>query len=283
MSYNSQEIREKYKELFDHSLDLIFTFDLEGNLLDVNDITLKTLGYTREEFLKINWRDLLNKDVLQKADKNVKELIDTGHQSDFAEYKVKTKAGDFVYLQVIGLPLKKEGKTYAFLGIGKDITDLVSAHEKIRRTEKKYQNLFENTPFSIVLLNRDGIIVDCNPTVETMLGYTKKEILGRHFRNISVIHPDFLSYIALLFMKLIKGEIVHRTDLQMYKKDGTLIWANIQGSMLKIGRKSFVQVLITDISKRRSLIQKLIESENLYKALVRTSPDAIVVTKLKYK
>ena len=44
MDYNREKIRNKFKELFEHSLQLIYVNDLNGKFLDANDITLLTLG-----------------------------------------------------------------------------------------------------------------------------------------------------------------------------------------------------------------------------------------------
>ncbi|MFX1338814.1 MAG: PAS domain S-box protein [Promethearchaeota archaeon] len=283
MQYNPEELREKYKELFEYSLDIVFVIDLVGNLLDANDVLLKKIEYIREELPNLNFRDLLDDEELRKANKNVKDFVKIGHQSSYTEYKVKTKSGANIFIETFGIPLIKNGEIYGILCIAKDITDLKNAQESLKRSEKKYRDLFETTPFSIVLLNSDGIVVDCNPTLERMFGYKKAEILGRHFGNVSIIHQDFLSYLLQLFTKLLKGEEVHRTDIQMYRKDGNLIWATIQATNVKIGGNPYVQVVIHDITKRKNLTQKLLESENLYKTLVRTSPDAIIVTDLKGK
>ena len=281
MKYNREEIREKFKELFEYSLDFVFVFDLKGNLLDANDIMLKKIEYERKDLPRISFRDLLDEDYLQKANRNIKEFTETGQQSKFSEYKVKTKSGDVIYVETFGIPLRKNGEIFSILGIARDITDLKNAQESLQRSEKKYRDLFETTPFSIVLLNSDGIVVDCNPTLEKMFDYKKTEIIGRHFGNLSIIHQDFLPYLQKLFIKLLKGKEVHRTDIQMYRKDASLIWTTIQASIVNIGGKPFVQVVIHDITKRKNLVQQVLESENLYKTLVRTSPDAIVVTDLK--
>ena len=44
MEYDKEEVRERFKELFEYSLELIYVNDLNGNFLDANDITLITLG-----------------------------------------------------------------------------------------------------------------------------------------------------------------------------------------------------------------------------------------------
>ncbi len=81
IEYNKAEVREKYKELFEHSLDLIYVNDLNGNFLDASDLTLIALGFNREEIPNITFIDLLDRDNLVKAYKVTKEIRKTGKQS----------------------------------------------------------------------------------------------------------------------------------------------------------------------------------------------------------
>jgi PAS domain S-box-containing protein len=62
--YNKEEVREKYKELFEHSLDLIYVNDLNGNFLDASDLTLIALGFDRKEISDLSFIDLLERDDL---------------------------------------------------------------------------------------------------------------------------------------------------------------------------------------------------------------------------
>ena len=91
MEYNKEEVREKFKDLFEHSLDLIYVNDLRGNFLDANDIALIALGYERDEIPNLKYFDLVEKDELDKAFDVLKEILKTGKQSKRREYKVKVK------------------------------------------------------------------------------------------------------------------------------------------------------------------------------------------------
>ena len=398
MTYNRDELREGYKDLFEYSLDLIYVSDLNGNFLDANDLTLISLGYEREEIPNIKFLDILEQDEISKAYGALKEIIKTGKQSKRREYKIRAKNDNFIFVETYAMPLKRNGKIYAVLGICKNITerkkaeqklmdseemfralykegpiatytwkklnddfifidfnnaaekitngnvvsvlghrasemyedrqdilgdlhkcfnektnitremkyefqftkeekyllvkygyvkpDLVIvqteditekrvAEEKLRQSELKYRYLYENTPFSIVLLNSKGKIVDCNPRTETMFGYTRTDLMGKKFQKISVIHPDYLSTIMDLFKKFIGGEEVHRIDLQLYKKDGSSVWVNLQASLVQVENKYFVQALFSDISKRKEAeflineeIIKLKELDQIRKNLI---------------
>ena len=506
--YNRDAIRNKYKDLFEHSLDLIYINDLNGNFLDANEITLQTLGFKREEIPKLSFIDLLDKEGLKKAYQVTKEIKEKGKQSFRSEYRIKTKNGKDLYVETFGIPLRYEGKIYAILGIGKDITELretelklkesenvfktlfkegpipayiwkyvdndfvlidfnnaadkfaygvlksfigkkasemysdrldiiddltkcmqtrarvskqmdylfqyskenkflsvnydflnpdliivrtediterrkaenklkeselkfrnmiynldvgfyqvtldgrminhnpahnrilnydisenligknvadfwqnpeqrdqyveqlmedkyaknymcpaltkdgkkivvqLNSHlmydskgtpigvegtfiditekyeleKKLRESESKYRNLYENTPFSIILINSKGVILDLNPTTENMFGFTKNEVIGKKFMDFPVIHPEFLPTIVNLFKRFFKGERLHRLDIKMYKNDGTVFWTNLQAALVNLSGEFFIQVILSDITPRKEA-EFLIEQE----------------------
>jgi len=523
MDYNKEEIREKFKDLFEHSLDLIYVNDLNGNFLDANEITLITLGYERDEIPNISFIDLLDKENLVKAYKVTKEIKRVGKQSKRSEYKIKTKTGNYLYVETYGIPLIKDGKVYAVLGIGKNVTDRKTAeqnlkksgemfkaiykegpipaytwqkHEddfilidfnnaaikitngavnnflgykaselykdreeifddlklcmsekfqitkemkykfqfsgkekyllvnygyvspnliivhtediterkiaeenlkesekkyrnlienldvgfyqvkldgemlkhnsahnvimeydplesligknvsefwqnpedrgkyleflaregvvrgyichaktktgreitlelnshlirdkvgwpiqidgtitdvtdkfnlerKLRESEEKFRSLYENTPFAIVLLDSKGVIVDINPRSAEVFGYKKEELIGRKFKDVPVLHPNYLPKIIELFTQFIKGEIIHRIDLQAYRKNGSLIWVNLQAGLINMGGETYVQAIFNDITLQKEAeilikeeIKKLKELDTIRKNLI---------------
>jgi PAS domain S-box-containing protein len=91
MKYDRDEIRHRYKDLFEYSLDFIYVNDLKGNFLDANDITLKKLGYNRSEISDISFVNLIDEEQLKKAFKYTKQIIDHGKQLQRSQYKIKTK------------------------------------------------------------------------------------------------------------------------------------------------------------------------------------------------
>ncbi|MEJ2276400.1 MAG: PAS domain-containing protein [Candidatus Lokiarchaeota archaeon] len=82
MRYNRDEVRQRYKDLFKYSLDFIYINDLKGNFLDANEITLKKLGYKREEIPQISFLDLVDEKQLRKAFKYTKQIIEYGKQQE---------------------------------------------------------------------------------------------------------------------------------------------------------------------------------------------------------
>ncbi len=523
IKYNKEEVRDQFKDLFEHSLDLIYVNDLNGNFLDASDLTLIALGMDKEDIPNISFIDLLDRDNLIKAYKVTKELRKTGNQSAQSEYKLKTKMGDYIYLETYGIPLKKDGEIYAILGVAKniterkkaekklkesagmfkalfkegsipaytwknmdddfvlvnynnaavklshknvencignkasemykdrldilndlrlclnekthvkreinyrfhssneekfllvnysyvdpdliivrtediterkkaeerlkeselkyrnminnldvgfyqvtldgimlnhnpahnkileydlsesligkkvtdfwqhpedreqylkqilrdtysknyicpsltkngrkvvvqlnshlmfdkqgknygiegtfiDITEKYKLEEKLRESEKKYHNLYDNTPFSVVLIDTQGVVVDMNPKAEQMFGYDRSEIVGKKFMNLSIIHMDYLPNLLTVFRKFVKGKKFHRMDLKINRKDGVVFWANLQAALTKINEKTYVQALFTDVTAKKEAeilveeeVKKLKELDQIRKNLI---------------
>ncbi|MHA2182932.1 MAG: PAS domain-containing sensor histidine kinase, partial [Promethearchaeota archaeon] len=196
-------------------------------------------------------------------------------QSERSEYKLKTKEGNFIYVETYGIPLKKNDRIYAVLGIGNDITEKKLAEQRLRESEQKYRYLFEDSPFAILLIDSKGEIIDSSPAIAELGGYQKGDLQGKRFMDLNLIHPDFLPILINLFNRFIKGEVLHRIDIQIYKKDGSLIWVNLQASLVRIGEETLVQVILHDITKRKEAdllkkeeIQKLKELDQLRKDLI---------------
>jgi len=120
--FDNSEIRDKFKELFENSLDLIYVHDLRGNFIDANDIALLSLGYKRDELHEISFKNLIDKEQLATVFDVIKEIKENGKQSRPSEYKLKTKNGDIKFVETYGIPLRKNGEIYGILGVAKDIT-----------------------------------------------------------------------------------------------------------------------------------------------------------------
>jgi PAS domain S-box-containing protein len=261
VTYNKQEMRLRYKDLFKNSLDFIYVHDLKGNFLDANEVALNKLGYEAEEMKSLNFKDILvDKSQLKKALEFAKEIVYRGRQSTRSRYKIRNKKGDTFYIETYGIPLKNQGEVYAILGIGTDITQRKITQHKLQESEKRYRNLFETSPYGIGLINSQGRIIDCNPTLEQLTGFKREEIVNKHFKKVPIIQKRDIPLLLSLFKKMIKGTHVHRIDIQLRKKDGGLIWTNLQGSIIKFEKEPYLQVIVHDISKRKE-VELLISQE----------------------
>jgi PAS domain S-box-containing protein len=141
-----QETDERYRSLFDRSLDCVYVHDFAGNFIDANPSALKLLGYTRDEIPAMNFVSLLTPDQISADQKVIQEVIATGTQKESSEFRVRQKDGGYVDIETTATLLYHHGKPYAILGIAHDITERKRIEETLKRfNEELEQGIKERT------------------------------------------------------------------------------------------------------------------------------------------
>ena len=96
-----KESEERYRDLFDNSTDLIYTHDLEGNFLSVNQAVTKLLGYNAEECRQFHVRDVVDTKFVPLTEEKLREKTQGGEEkSGPYELRVRTKDGRALWLEV---------------------------------------------------------------------------------------------------------------------------------------------------------------------------------------
>ncbi len=101
--------------------------------------------------------------------------------------------------------------------------------EEVNRTQKRMQLLLENASEVITIYEEDQSIRYISPSVETILGYGQKEMIGKS--DIEKVHADYQQLFNEIFTKLIEHPDEKVTVQYEYKtKEGNYIWLESTGT-----------------------------------------------------
>ena len=140
----------------------------------------------------------------------------------------------------------------------RDITERKIIQEKLKVAEMRYRYLFEKSPSIIVIMTTEGTIIDVNEAAFTIGEWTKDDLIGQNFQALlSVIPQEHMNTTIEMFKTVLKREKVEPRELQFMKKDGTLKWILLRGSVIKLEEQTFVQVIIDDIHEYMERIIQL--------------------------
>lgn len=266
-----KESEDKFRLIIENINDVISVFDKNFNLIFINKMQQKISGFSREEVMGKKPMEFMHPDDIQRSIKLFQEALKNGE--GFGEFRLRRKDGSYVWMEVNAkIIVDKKGETKAVL-VSRDINERKLIEEKLKQAEEKYRYLFENLPFSITLIDLKGNIIDCNPAIERLIGYGKEELINNNFRDLSIIHPKFLPILLKRFKKSINGEILPSIDIQLYRKDGILIWINYITSLITIGNKKLMQIIFFDITERINAGKIILEELKKLKELdqIRTN------------
>lgn len=109
-----------------------------------------------------------------------------------------------------------------------DITEQYNARELIRKSEEKYRGIMDNMELGVLEVDNDQVIIRAYDSFCEMVGYTKEELVGKN--AVELLFPDVYNEILNQNQnERIKGN-ASSYELQVRKKDGTLLWVIISGA-----------------------------------------------------
>jgi two-component system cell cycle sensor histidine kinase/response regulator CckA len=125
----------RYRELFDSANDMIYVHDLSGNFLSLNKAALQATGYTREEALGMNLRQIVPPDRIEAAQAEIARKLG-GESSMPHEMTIVTKDGRRLALEVNSHLVYENGKPVAVQAIARDITERQRLEQQLRHSQK---------------------------------------------------------------------------------------------------------------------------------------------------
>ncbi len=260
---NLMESEEKFRTFTEKSLLGIAV--LQDNIIKyANDRMAEMSGYSVEEILA--WKPgefmkVISPEqydfVLEQAKKKQLGLLDVTNK-----YQIKCikKSGEIIYIDTFSKTINYDGKP-ADLITQIDITEQIEVEQKLQESEEKYRYLFEYSPSAILLFDLNGKILEINPMVKKIFGYSKEDLEGKNFAKLNIIHQDYSDLAVKLFKEVVNKGGSALEEFLYYRKDRSLLWGLTQSSLLKLGDKFYMQSIIQDITELKEA-ERLILEEN---------------------
>lgn len=177
------EVEERLESLKD-DMNAIYcntayiSFDPQGNIQDVNDLFLATVGYSRNEVIGEHHRIFCSPAISQTREyENFWRDLALG-QSFSGTFERLKKSGDAVFLSANYFPVKdKNNKVTKIIKIASDVTQsqvALKSNNSILQALDKSLAVIEFTP--------DGVITTANENFQKTMGVTLKSIVGQHHK-----------------------------------------------------------------------------------------------------
>ncbi len=255
------------RRILETSVDGIMIADSSDCIVQVNNAVEMMLGYTREELIgKHLWELIPDGEEHHNRVRDVINDLKKKERVSGVEQVWRKKDGELFYVE-LNFSIIKDIKSNAAgsLACIRDINDRKKAEEKLRRSEERYHSLVENANDAVISTDKTGRITSFNKKAEQMFGYARDEILGK---SVVLLSPErFRERQQKMFEEFRKTNslyIVGKTmEGQGLRKDGHEF--PIEGStfIIEVGGESILTVLVRDISERKRMEERLLQSEKL--------------------
>jgi PAS domain S-box-containing protein len=188
------------------------------------------------------------------------------------------KDGSIVYTSFegrIGHTLSGEFKqTHCTL---QDITEKRKAEEALKESERKYSDLYENSPDMHLSVDPETTrIIQCNGTLSKTTGYSKEELINKPLTEL--YHPHCLEYFRKNLEQFRNTGKIENAELEVLKKNGESMYVLLNSSAVynKEGKITHSRSIWRDIT-----LQKKLETEEkrLWKILKESLNEIYIFNK----
>jgi two-component system cell cycle sensor histidine kinase/response regulator CckA len=264
------ESEERYRELVENAIDVIYTLDLEGNYTSMNRAGEIVTGYTVEESLQRNITDSM---VPEHREIARQMLLSQAHGENLSafELEIVAKDGRRVALEIKTRPIRKNGVAVGVQGIARDITERKLADARINR-------LVNSNAQAVFFWNTEGQITGGNDAFVTLTGQSQEDMQGGLVSWISLTPPEFAYIDQEALDQLLATGTCATYEKEWIHKDGSRIPILMGAAMLEGNTREGV-CFVLDIRERKNTEAALKESETRYRSLFDTANDAIIVVK----
>ncbi len=161
-----------------------------------------------------------------------------------------------------------------------DITERKKADDALHQSDEIFRQLVESvTDYAIFMLDLQGRVSTWNVGAERIKGYQAEEIVGQHFSRF-YLREEVESGKPDRELKIAAAQGKFEDEGWRVRKDGSKFWANViitairdeSGNLLGFAK------VTRDFSDRKKAEEAVRVSENRFRSLFESSPDAIIVT-----
>jgi PAS domain S-box-containing protein len=149
----------------------------------------------------------------------------------------------------------------------------------LRESEERYRLLHDHAGEAIFTYNRDFTIMSVNRMACEKTGYSREELVGKNIFELGILHPDDLESSKKGARSLFEGGEGGRREIRLTRKDGSLLYMDITGTVLsdEEGRVVAVINIASDITERKLAEEEVARREEYFRALIENSSDVVTV------
>ncbi len=148
----------------------------------------------------------------------------------------------------------------------------------LRQSEREYRHLVESAHDAILIFRpEDEVVLEVNQKACELYGFGRSEFIGMSLEKITHDVPRG----KVQIQATLDQGFYHHFESVHYRKDGSEMFVEINGSRVKYQGRWAIQSINRDITERKRTEEALREAKETFETLLKATPEAVTVTDLE--
>jgi len=249
---------QRQRFILDSMPDKIFTAKPNGDVDYVNPQWIEFNGLPFEQISGWGWKQIIHPDDVAENVRAWQHSIDSGEPFQF-EHRFRRADGEYRWHVSRAVPMRGEaGRVLMWIGSNTDIHDIKQAEMVLQDSEIRFRRLFEAAKDGILILDdHTGKIIDANPFMSELLGYSHDDFLGKELWEIGLFGDKSANEAAVL--ELQEKGYTRYEHLPLESNVGRRVEVEIVANAYREDHRSVIQCNIRDITERSRMERKMQE------------------------
>lgn len=254
-----REWEEKYRSVVENAKEIISVYQ-DGIIRYINPYAVIQYGFSENELIGKSFINFIHPDDVDMVIERHKMVLQGTDTLDPVEYRVFNKQREIKWVTGTAISIEWEGNPAALVFLN-DITERKNTEVRLRESEERLRSIFETSGDILFMAYSNGRIIDVNPAIEEIVGYTRKEAL-RMDAHAFYNNPDDRKAVM---RTLQQGGFVKNREIEIKKKNGEIATCLITATTLMDSEKNIIgmQGTIKDITEKRNLEKQLIQTQKM--------------------
>ncbi|MGH3089808.1 MAG: PAS domain S-box protein [Rubrobacteraceae bacterium] len=245
-----REAEEKYRGIFENSVEGIYQSTVDGKLLTANPAMARMLGYDSPEELMA---EISNAEQLYAEPSGREEFRRLAGERESVhgfEVEMRRRDGGPVWTSIAGRVVRgPDGEPVGYEGTIEDVTARKEAEEALKQSEAIYRSVVENAAENIFVVDVESKrILEANEALEKSLGYSAEELRAMTLYDL-VAHEK--EDVDRNVERILAAGSLRLSERFYRRKDGTFATVEVGVSIIPYGGREAMCVVAHDITERK--------------------------------